>query len=59
MEWEAMDLSRLVPEEMGTDRRRFAVALYEMVRLAATLGMSGERLRYHLTYAMERFRGGE
>lgn len=49
----------LVLEEMGADRRQFAVALYETIRLAAALGMSGEPMHYHLTYAMERFRGGE
>ena len=54
-EWEAGDLTTFVPEEMDTTRRQFAVALYEMIRLASALSMSGERLHYHVDYALQRY----
>jgi|SRR5947209_8211113 len=55
LEWEASDLASLVPHEMGTTRRQFAVALYETIRLAAALGMSDDRLHYHVRYALQQF----
>lgn len=59
LEWEAEDLSQVVPGEMDRTRRQFAISLYETVRLAASLGMTEERWRYHLDYARERYQRGE
>lgn len=56
LEWEAADLTEIVPGEMGTLRRRFAVALYEVVSLSESLGMADERLHYHLGYALDQYR---
>ena len=56
LEWEAQDLSRVVLEEMGTDRRRFAMRLYETAAMAQSLGMTDERLMYHVRYALREYR---
>jgi hypothetical protein len=55
LEWEAADLRQVVPGEMATPRRQFAMALYETIRLASCLGMSRDRLRYHLDYALDSY----
>lgn len=59
LEWEAEDLSAVVPHELETTRRQFAISLYEMVALGSSLGMSRERLLFHLEYALDRYLQGE
>lgn len=45
-------------DAVGDDspRRRFAVSLYQTVAGSQSLGMSEERLMYHLRAALERYR---
>lgn len=52
--WEAADLEQCVPEEMELPRRQFAIHLYDMVRYAESLGMTVDRLLYHVEHARGR-----
>jgi hypothetical protein len=56
LEWEAADLTQVVAGEMQTERRQFALFLYQTVAKAQTLGMSDERFLYHVRYALEQYR---
>lgn len=56
LEWEAQDLMQVVPGEMDTERRRFAMRLYETAAIAQSLGMTDERFLYHVHYALREYR---
>jgi hypothetical protein len=59
LEWEAEELTRVVPGEMGTPQRRFAISLYEAIAESQGLGMSRDRLLFHVRAALERYLRGE
>ena len=48
-------LTRVVPGEMETERRQFALFLYQTVAKGQALGMSDERFLYHVRYALEQY----
>lgn len=58
LEWEASDLALTIPRGSATPRAEFAYLLYDLVLHADVLGMSTDRLLYHVQYAQNRYTEG-
>jgi hypothetical protein len=58
LEWEAADLAMAIPQGDATLREEFACLLYDLVLHADALGMSTDRLLYHVQYAQDRYTTG-
>jgi hypothetical protein len=58
LEWEAADLAMAIPRGDATPREEFACLLYDLVLHADALGMTTDRLLYHVQYAQDRYTEG-
>lgn len=58
LEWEASDLALTIPRGNASPRAEFAYLLYDLVLHADVLGMSTDRLLYHVQYAQNRYTEG-
>ena len=58
LEWEAADLALATPRADATPRQEFAYLLYDLVLHADALGMTTDRLLYHVQYAQNRYAEG-
>jgi hypothetical protein len=58
LEWEAADLALAIPRGEATPREEFACLLYDLVLHADQLGMTTDRLMYHVQYAYDRYAEG-
>ncbi|HEY8684921.1 MAG TPA: hypothetical protein VIO57_04880 [Chloroflexota bacterium] len=58
LEWEAADLALATPRVHATPREEFAYLLYDLVLHADALGMTIDRLLYHVQYAQDRYTAG-
>lgn len=58
LEWEAADLAVAIPRSDATPREEFACLLYDLVLHADVLGMTTDRLLYHVQYAQNRYSEG-